>query len=49
MTSSEKYGVDKSTLPPGVANFIYGSKTGNTNLRRHLRVTHPEEYDKVVV
>jgi hypothetical protein len=49
MTSSEKYGDDKSTLPSGVANYIYGPKTGNTNLRRHLHLVHPEEYDKAVV
>jgi hypothetical protein len=49
MTSSEKYGLDKSTHPDGLPNFIYGSKTGNSNLRRHLRIRHAEEYDKAVV
>src|SRR5258707_6542869 len=49
MISSEKYGSDKSTLPRGIANFIYGSKTGNSNLRRHLLQVHTEEYDKAVV
>ena len=47
--NSEKYGSDKSTLPRGIANFIYGPKTGNTNLRRHLYHVHAEEYDKAVV
>jgi hypothetical protein len=47
--NSEKYGSDKSTLPSGIANFIYGPKTGNTNLRRHLYHVHAEEYDKAVV
>src|SRR5258708_40182055 len=49
MISSDKYGSDKSTLPRGIANFIYGSKTGNSNLRRHLLQVHTEEYDKAVV
>jgi hypothetical protein len=44
----EKYGTDRSTLPDDVANFIYGPKTGNTNLRRHLYLVHPDEYDKAV-
>jgi hypothetical protein len=48
-TSSAKYGTDKSTLPNGVANFFYGPKTGNTNLRRHLHQVHSDEYDKVVL
>jgi hypothetical protein len=49
MTSSVKYGMDKSTLPNGVANFFYGPKTENTNLRRHLHQVHSDEYDKVVL
>ena len=49
MTCSEKYGSEKSTLPDGVANYIYGPKTGNTNLRRHLYQIHAEEYDKAVL
>src|SRR5258708_19935760 len=49
MISSEKYGSNKSTLPRGIANFIYRSKTGNSNLRRHLLQVHTEEYDKAVV
>src|SRR5258708_30783068 len=49
MISSEKYGSDKSMLPRGIANFIYGSKTGNSNLRRHLLQVHAEEYNKAVV
>jgi hypothetical protein len=48
-TSSVKYGTDKSTLPNGVANFFYGPKTRNTNLRRHLHQVHSDEYDKVVL
>ena len=48
MTSSEKYGTDKATIPEDVANFIYAPKTRNTNLRRHLHVIHAEEYDKAV-
>jgi hypothetical protein len=47
--SSEKYGSDKSTVPDGVANYIYGPKTGNSNLRRHLYNEHGEEYDKVIL
>ena len=47
--SSEKYGSDKSMVPDGVANFIYGPKTGNSNLRRHLYNEHGEEYDKVIL
>ncbi|KAF8491980.1 hypothetical protein F5888DRAFT_1806971 [Russula emetica] len=46
---SEIYGTDKSTLPDGVANYIYGPNTGNTNLRRHLRQIHAEEYDGAVL
>ncbi len=49
MISSEKYGSDKSMLPRGIANFIYGSKTRNLNLQRHLLQIHTEEYDKAVV
>src|SRR5258708_40104784 len=49
MISSEKYGSDKSTLPRGIANFIYGSKTRNLNLQRHLLHIHAEEYNKAVV
>jgi len=49
MISSEKYGSDKSTLPRSIANFIYGSKTRNSNLWRHLLHVHTEEYDKAVV
>ncbi|KAF8498972.1 hypothetical protein F5888DRAFT_1633522 [Russula emetica] len=41
----EKYGFDKSMLP-GVARYIYGPTTANTNLRRHLYQAHAEEYDK---
>ena len=47
--SSEKYGSDKNTIPGGIANFIYGSKTGNSNLRGHLYREHAEEYDEAVV
>jgi hypothetical protein len=46
--SSEKYGSDKSKIPRGVANYIYGPRTGNSNLRRHLHNEHSEEYDKAV-
>jgi hypothetical protein len=49
MTGSKKYGTNKSTLPDGMANYIYGPKTGNTNLRRHLYQIHTEEYDKAVL
>src|SRR5216684_1966288 len=49
MISSEKYGSDKSKLPRGIANFIYRSKTRNSNLQRHLLQVHTEEYDKAVV
>src|SRR5713226_4160059 len=49
MISSEKYGSNKSTLPRGIANFIYGPKTRNSNLRRHLLQVHAEEYNKAVV
>jgi hypothetical protein len=47
--SSEKYGSDKSMLPVGVANYIYGPKTSNSNLRRHLYNEHGEEYDSAVL
>jgi hypothetical protein len=47
--SSEKYGSDGSTPADGVANYIYGPKTGNTNLRRHLHSAHGDVYDKVVL
>jgi len=49
MTSSEKYGTDESKIPGDVPNFIYGLKTGNTNLRRHLYRAHAEEYDAAVL
>src|SRR5260370_17094756 len=49
MISSEKYGSDKSMLPRGIANFIYGSKTGKWKRRRALLQVHGEEYDKAVV
>jgi hypothetical protein len=49
MISSEKYGSDKSTLANSVTNFIYGPKTGNSNLQRHLYQVHAEEYDKAVL
>src|SRR6267154_6551782 len=49
MTNSKIYGMDKSTLPNGVANYIYGPKTGNTNLQRHLYQMHAEEYNKAVL
>ncbi|KAF8490188.1 hypothetical protein F5888DRAFT_1808327 [Russula emetica] len=45
--ASEKYGFDKSMLP-GVARYIYGPTTANTNLRRHLYQAHAEEYDKAL-
>jgi len=48
-TSSEKYGTDKSKIPNDVPNFIYGLKTGNTNLRRHLYQLHSEEYNNAIV
>lgn len=48
-TSSQKYGTDKSKIPNDVPNFIYGLKTGNTNLRRHLHQVHPGEYDDAVL
>ncbi|KAF8488284.1 hypothetical protein F5888DRAFT_1809817 [Russula emetica] len=48
VTNSEKYGFDKSMLP-GVARYIYGPTTANTNLRRHLYQAHAEEYDKAVL
>jgi len=47
--SSEKYGFNKSVLPNNVTNFIYGPKTGISNLRRHLYQVHAEEYDKAVL
>ena len=49
IVSSEKYGSDKSTLPNNIANFIYGPKTENLNLQRHLYNIHSEEYDKAIV
>jgi hypothetical protein len=49
MTNSPKWGRDKLKVPKTVNNFIYGPKTGNTNLRRHLYLDHGEEYDKVVL
>jgi hypothetical protein len=48
-TTSEKYGPEPSTLPEGIANYTYGPKTGNTNLRRHLYNIHAAEYDAAVV
>jgi hypothetical protein len=47
--SSEKYGSDTSSAPDDRANYIYGPKTGNTNLRRHLHKIHGPEYDEVVL
>lgn len=49
MISSAKYGTDKSSIPRGIANFIYKPKTGNSNLRRHLLQVHAEEYDKAII
>ncbi|KAN0124277.1 hypothetical protein V8E52_001926, partial [Russula decolorans] len=48
-TNSEKYGGEKSKLPDGATNYIYGPRTGNANLRRHLYQMHAEEYDKAVL
>jgi hypothetical protein len=31
-TNSEKYGGEKSKLPDGATNYIYGPRTGNANL-----------------
>lgn len=47
--SSDKYGTDTSMIPNDVPNYIYGPKTGNTNLRRHLYSQHAKEYDDAVV
>jgi hypothetical protein len=47
--SSEKYGTDKSMIPSNTPNFIYGPRTGNENLRRHLYNHHSEAYDKAVL
>lgn len=50
MTSRETYGTNSmSTLPSDVVNFVYGSRTGNSNLRRHLYKIHPTEYDEAVL
>ena len=49
MTSSKKYDSNKSTLPNGVANYIYGPRTGNANLRKHLYQMHAKEYDRAVL
>ena len=49
MISSEKYGTDKSMIPSNTPNFIYGSRTGNENLWRHLYNHHSEAYDKAVL
>jgi len=38
-----------SMVPDDIVNFIYGPKTANTNLRRHLYMQHGEAYDKAVV
>src|SRR6267154_874774 len=49
MTSSKKYDSNKSMLPDGVANYIYGPRTGNTNLQKHLYQMHTEKYDRAVL
>ena len=49
MTSSEKYGTDKATLPGSVATFIYSPNTGNAILRQHLYQIHAEKYNKAVL
>jgi hypothetical protein len=36
-------------VPDGIANYIYGMGTGNTNLRRHLASKHAAAYDKAIV
>lgn len=48
MTSRDIYGTDKSAVPRDVPNFIYGPKTANGNLRRHLNKVHAEEYDQAI-
>ena len=42
------YGDDKSKVPPHITNFFYSKDTGTTNLRRHLRTLHAEEYDEEI-
>jgi hypothetical protein len=49
MTSSKKYGTDKSMVPDDIPCYIYGPHTGNTNLQRHLRREHAEEYDNAIL
>ena len=48
MTSSEKYGADKS-IASGVANYFYSPRTKSANLQKHLYQVHRDEYDKVVL
>jgi len=44
----EAYGDEKDDVPKGVPNYFYPMGTGDTNLRRHLRKQHPEEYNLAV-
>lgn len=46
---SETYGDDKSKLIKDVPNYFYAKSTATSNLRRHLRLIHPEDYDQAVV
>lgn len=48
-TGRERYGTNKDEVPRKVANYFYGKKTGNTNLRNHLLKQHPTEYDEAVL
>lgn len=36
-------------IPSNTPNFIYGPRTGNENLRRHLYNHHSEAYDKAIL
>jgi hypothetical protein len=40
MTSSAKYGSDKSTIPAGLHNFIFRSNTAKVNLQEHIYKVH---------
>ena len=42
------YGTDEGTHTKNIPNYTYSQTTGNTNLRKHLRTLHAEEYDKAI-